>query len=164
MRTLLVASIIVAVALGLVAVYVLRNPDIPNELATVTQNAKSTIHLRADLAVSVEVADTADKRMKGLSGRDPLPENTGLLFIFEEDGYPAIWMKDMLFAIDIIWIDAQGQIVSIAPGVTPETYPQTFKPAQAARYVLEMKAGYVEARNVQAGDMTDVAKKFPPNR
>lgn len=162
MRTLLVSGIVIALALGLGAAFLIGDPAVPGELNEMTEKAKTTIHLRSDLAVAVEVADTPAERTQGLSGRDPLPENTGLLFIFEENGYPAIWMKDMLFAIDIIWIDEDGVIVSIAPGVTPETYPQTFKPARASRYVLEMKAGYVEARNVQAGDVTDIAEKFPP--
>lgn len=164
MRTLLLGGIVIALALGLAAAFLLNDPAVPGELAEVTQKAKTTIHLRSDLAVAVEVADTPAERTQGLSGRDPLPENTGLLFVFEEDGYPAIWMKDMLFAIDVLWIDKDGTIVSIAPGVTPDTYPQTFKPARAARYVLEMKAGYVEARNVQAGDITDIASKFPTSR
>lgn len=161
MRLALIAGVVAVIALSLIAIFLLREPDLAGEISDVTQNAKTTIHLRSNLAVTVDVADSDEERIKGLSGSDPLPANHGLLFIFNADGYPAIWMKDMNYAIDIIWIDREGTIVSIAPSVQPDSYPQIFKPAQPARYVLEMKAGYVDERNVQAGDQTDIHEKFP---
>lgn len=162
MRALVVAGTAAVIALCLAAFFLLSEPDSASEFSTIVTETKSTIHLRADLAVSVEVADEDDERVTGLSGRDPLPDNHGLLFVFDEDGYPAIWMKDMRFAIDIIWIDREGVIVDIAQAVQPDSYPRTFSPQDEARYVLEMTAGYADARNVRVGDRTDIHEKFPP--
>ena len=54
-----------------------------------------------DATLSIEIADTADERIRGLSGRPSLPEGTGLLFIFDTQGLHGIWMKDMSFPIDM---------------------------------------------------------------
>src|SRR3989344_8905757 len=70
--------------------------------------------------VFVEIMDTAAKRAKGLSGRSSLSENEGLLFVFEEkDIMPAFWMKDMSFAIDIMWIN-DGVVIGISENALPE--------------------------------------------
>lgn len=162
MRALGITFFFCALLLGGVALLVVRDPDIAGELGMATKTARTTIHLRESLALSVKVADTPTARVTGLSGSAPLADNHGLLFVFEEDGYPAIWMKDMRFAIDIIWVDREGEIVDIAQNVSPDSYPQTFKPRAPARYVVEVNAGYVESRSVVVGDQTDIAKKFPP--
>src|SRR3989338_5701660 len=57
-----------------------------------------------DQAVRVTVADTPESRERGLSGRDGLASDEGMLFVFQNDGYHTFWMKDMLFSIDIIWL------------------------------------------------------------
>lgn len=162
MRTVTFAIFFVILVLGGLAFLSMQDPDVAQDLARGVRSTRTSIHLRPTLALSVEVANTDAARVKGLSGRDPLPENQGLLFVFEEDGYPAIWMKDMRFAIDIIWINREGEIVHIEESVTPGTYPRTFKPAAPARYVVEVNAGYADARNVRVGDQTDVAQKYPP--
>src|SRR3989344_8940875 len=54
--------------------------------------------------IFIEIADTQEKQKKGLSGRDNLPEDSGMLFVFKEEGHHQFWMKDMNFSIDIIWI------------------------------------------------------------
>jgi uncharacterized membrane protein (UPF0127 family) len=102
--------------------------------------------------VMVEVADTAAARERGLSGHAPLKEQEGMLFVFESDEHWGIWMKDMHFAIDIVWADAQGKILTIAERAAPETYPQTFSPTAPARYVLELPAGFVERHGIAEGD------------
>lgn len=162
MRAVTFVIFFIVLVLGGLAFLTMQDPDIANDLTRGVRSSRASIHLRPTLALSVEVADTDATRIKGLSGRDPLPENQGLLFIFEKDGYPAIWMKDMRFALDIIWVDRDGEIVHIERNVAPGTYPQIFKPAAPARYVVEVNAGYTEARNVAVGDQTDLAQIYPP--
>src|SRR5437016_1262720 len=53
---------------------------------------------------AIEIADTMMSKMRGLSGRDALSENNGMLFIFNGTSSSGFWMKDMKFPIDIIWI------------------------------------------------------------
>ena len=91
--------------------------------------------------VKVELARTPPEQEKGLSGRTSLPDDHGLLFIFDHADKYGFWMPDMKFPIDMIWIDSNWQIVSIAPSVTPESYPHVFTPKAPASYVLEVSSG-----------------------
>ena len=97
-----------------------------------------------DKEIAVEVAATAETRSKGLSGRGSLEEGTGMLFIFDSPAQYGFWMKDMNFAIDIVWIDEKFHIVDVDKEVSPETFPQVFYPAQEIKYVLELLAGTVD--------------------
>ncbi len=107
-------------------------------------------------AVIVEVVDSAEERIKGLSGKESLEPNQGMFFIFDEPDYHSIWMKDMNFSIDIIWINDQDEIVYIEQNVSPETYPKSFVPKQKALYVLEVNAGFVKKSGIQVGDQITV--------
>ena len=103
-----------------------------------------------DLAVRVELAMTPAERMRGLSGRDEIGTD-GLLFVFPESDYHGIWMKDMRFPIDIIWIDEALTIIHIEHNVQPDTYPKVFRPRTPARYVLETNSHYVETFGYTVG-------------
>lgn len=101
---------------------------------------------------NTEVVKTPQERQQGLSGRQALPANHGMLFVFDTTERWSIWMKDMHFAIDILWLNDQKQVVDIKHSVSPETYPQAFRPLLPARYVLELPAGTAEAANIHIGD------------
>jgi uncharacterized membrane protein (UPF0127 family) len=103
-----------------------------------------------DLSLSVELAKTAAEREQGLSGRDSLTTD-GLLFIFPKSGYPGIWMKNMRFPIDIIWIGADLKIVHIEENVSPESYPKIFRSSVPALYVLETNARFVDTFGIAVG-------------
>lgn len=102
--------------------------------------------------IQVEIADSSAKRVLGLSGREGLAPNSGMLFIFDSDQKWGMWMKDMRFPLDIIWADAVGNIVTIARGISPESYPKVFEPSAPARYALEVPAGWSAAHGVVEGD------------
>lgn len=101
--------------------------------------------------VSVDIADTEAAREQGLSGRTGLMDDEGMLFVFQTDGEHAFWMKDMLFPIDIVWIDASSTVVYVAKNASPASYPTVFRPDTPARYVLELPAGFSDAHNVVKG-------------
>lgn len=118
-----------------------------------------TIELK-EQTIRVSVADTESTRGQGLSGRPGLAADEGMLFIFPQDGEYAFWMKDMRFAIDILWLSAdpsnpsgQAVVVYMAQNVSPDTYPQSFRSDVPARYVLELPAGYAKAHMVSIGDI-----------
>ena len=106
-----------------------------------------------DTRVKVEVADTDIKREKGLSGRESLAENEGMLFVFKEPGTYGFWMKDMNFAIDILWIDKDKRVVEIMQNVAPDTFPETFYPKEPIQYVLETNAGWTNKHDIIPGDI-----------
>lgn len=104
-------------------------------------------------AFTVEIADTPGKRAKGLSGRESLVENRGMLFVFDEPGYYPFWMKDMLIPLDFIWIN-EGRIFQINENIKPEDYPppKFFTPKYPTDSVLEINAGTVKKLNIKIGD------------
>jgi uncharacterized membrane protein (UPF0127 family) len=104
----------------------------------------------------VELADTHEERVKGLSERKSLGEKEGLFFIFDIDDYHGIWMKDMNFAIDIIWLDSTMQIVDFVENVSPDSYPEVYKPEKKARYVLEVPAGFFSKNYLKVNDQMTV--------
>lgn len=110
-----------------------------------------------DNILNIEVADTAETRERGLSGRADLAEGEGLLFVFDTDGYYGFWMKDMNFPIDIAWLDSDKKIIYIEKNISPETYPKVFyaqkdKSPILSLYVLELPAGFLVRNNIQIGD------------
>lgn len=101
--------------------------------------------------VQLELATTSAARSRGLGGRDGLAPDTGMLFVFERDGMYAFWMKDMRFAIDILWLDAAGRVITIQNSVSPDTYPASFVPDAPARFVLELPAGFALVHGIAVG-------------
>lgn len=97
------------------------------------------------------VAQTEAERQRGLSGTATLAENTGKFFVFEKSDMHGFWMKDMNYAIDIIWFDSDMKIVGISQNTAPETYPKVFYPNQNALYTLEIMAGEAERLNLGFG-------------
>ena len=107
-------------------------------------------------SIIVAVADTPEEQYKGLSGRNSLSDNEGLLFIFAKPAYHSFWMKDMLFPIDIIWIGESGQVLDISANIKPESFPETFQPPAPALYVIEVRAGWAEHHRIKVGDLIQI--------
>lgn len=113
----------------------------------------NTIPLRiGEVSVMASVADSMTERIKGLSDTPFLPDNVVKLFVFGTEGEHAIWMKDMNYAIDIIWVTKEGKIVHIENNVAPDTYPESFSSPVPAWYVIEANAGFVVQSSVKVGD------------
>ena len=104
-----------------------------------------------EIPVRVEILDSDEERVLGLSGRDALDEVDGLLFIFPEPEYHSIWMKDMNFPIDIIWIGEDLKVISIDKNVSPASYPKVFRPARPALYAVETNIHYSDTYGIRAG-------------
>lgn len=103
------------------------------------------------VSLRIEYATTVTERERGLSGRESIPNDYGMLFVFPKDDYYGFWMKDTLVPLDIFWLNAQGQVVSIASDVATSTYPNVFYPIEPARYVLETAAGFALTHSIATG-------------
>ena len=101
--------------------------------------------------IPVYIADSPKERSKGLSGREELPENRGMLFVFDNDAKHSIWMKDMKFNIDAVWLDENKHVVDVNKNLVPSSYPKNYSPKTNARYILELPSGQVDARNIAIG-------------
>ena len=112
-----------------------------------------------DASLNVEIARTAEAQARGLSGRESLKEDQGMLFDFETSDIYKFWMKDMKFPIDMIWFDEDRRVVYIQEDATPESYPESFGPNENTKYVLEVVSGFTKKYNIQIGD--EMVFQFP---
>lgn len=109
-----------------------------------------------EVTVSVEIADSPEEQKQGLSGRESLAEDEGMLFIFPDSQRWSFWMKAMRFGLDIIFID-DGQVVEIAREVpVPKEGEDGAKisliPNYPAEWVLEVNSGWAERHGIRVGD------------
>ncbi len=106
-----------------------------------------------DITVEVEIADDLTEQKTGLSNRESLAAGSGLLFVFEEKKVRSFWMKNMQFAIDIIWIQ-DDSVVHLSRNLLPEGANPTnqYSSNWPVNYVLEVNAGFVEANQIEVGD------------
>lgn len=127
----------------------------PDSAGVASESGLVTVTTPRKEVILVELADTAEKRARGLMFRDSLPKDRGMLFIFSEPQHWAFWMKNTRIALDIIWMDGQKRIVYVernVPGCsrTDDGCPQ-YQPTHEAMYVLEVAAGMAEALQLQRG-------------
>ena len=124
-------------------------------------NNQMGIRLPDRSIIKAEIADTEAERERGLSGRTSLAADAGMWFEFEQDGKYSIWMPDMNFAIDIIWISSDFKVVQIANNVLPEPGVSENKlkhyiNQSPARYVLEVPAGTAAAHKLMIGSQFEL--------
>lgn len=105
-------------------------------------------------SIDVAIADTPERREKGLSGIEQLEVGQGLLFKFDTPGQYAFWMKDMRFSIDMVFIDSNMNVVEVIPNISPDTYPQAFSSKKKEYlYVLELGSGEAAKLNLEEGQV-----------
>lgn len=102
----------------------------------------------------VEIADDEPERQQGLMYRQPLADDRGMLFQFEAAAERSFWMKNTPSSLDIVYISADGRIVSIAAHTTP--FSEAPVPSYgAAKGVLEVRAGRMSEIGAKAGDRVE---------
>jgi hypothetical protein len=100
----------------------------------------------------IEIAKTNQELTRGLSGRACIRPNRVMLFDFGFNGYHGIWMKDMNFPIDIVWLDDSKVVIKVLKEVEPSTYPTVYSPNRQARYVLELPSGTSSRLGISVSD------------
>ena len=99
------------------------------------------------------VMRTDQQLEEGLSDTDSLPTDEAMVFVFKADGKWPMWMKDMSYPIDILWLNSGKQVVHIVKNAQPSSYPKTeFIPDSPSRYVIEIASGMVDGTGVKIGD------------
>lgn len=132
-------------------------PDAPREQPIVEPEFHGPRAIVNGKVLSLEIADSPEERRVGLSFRDPLPENHGMLFIFGREQAYSFWMMDMKFSLDIIWIDSDGIVVHIENEVPPcSAACPSYQPNVSALYVLEVNAGFADSIDLRAGTFIDL--------
>ena len=102
-----------------------------------------------DKEYNVEVARTEEEKIKGLQEKESLGENEGMLFIYDEPQELAFWMKDTAIPLDIVFIDEDGEVISVQQG---QPYDETLLEEDGVMYVLEVN----QNSGIQPGDELDI--------
>lgn len=111
-----------------------------------------TIQTRHGLAhLTVEIADTPDTREIGLMCRTRLADSRGMLFDFRQVQTVAFWMKNTLIPLDMVFIDADGQVVNVAHEARPMDETPIYSRGPILG-VLEIGGGRAAALDIQPGD------------
>lgn len=99
------------------------------------------------------LALTAKERAQGLSGTSKLNRSEAMMLVFDRDDKWGIWMKDMRYPLDIIWLNDEQRVVYLVKNAEPDSYPdRVYKPKTPARYVLELPAGAADSAGIKYGD------------
>ncbi len=119
-------------------------PNAPTEALTIdTANG--------EVRFNVEIADDENERNHGLMYRDPLPDDRGMLFHFQEPEMASFWMRNTPSSLDIIFIGVDGRILNIAERTTP--FSEASVPATGmTRGVLEIRGGRARELGIAPGD------------
>lgn len=100
--------------------------------------------------VEVAIADEENERNQGLMDVRDLPKDKGMLFIFEESEPRSFWMANTPLALDIIFVNADHEIVRIHHNTKP--FSETnFESGKPAKYVIETNAGFTISHDIQEG-------------
>lgn len=123
-----------------------KDPEYVN--VSVVRSGSTVATFKAELAV------TREERAQGLSGRVSLKDGHGMLFIFPEPGFYEMWMPDMNFPLDFLFIDESKTIVAIHENMQPCAYRDDCPSIWGGivLYVLEIPAGSVERYGIRLGD------------
>ncbi len=105
---------------------------------------------------NLEIAKSEAEHVKGLSGRNKLPLNSGMLFVFNSPQIQCFWMKDMNFNLDILWLDSSKHIIFIKQNLPPSSYPNSYCSDIPAKYVVELNAGETQAHNIKLAQTVDL--------
>lgn len=115
-----------------------------------------TVHVKAH-TFQAEVAVTPVETAKGLMFRKDLPKDRCMMFVYAEDGYHAIWMKNCLISLDVAWVDADGRVVELAERVPPcspiwgDNCP-AYGGTVPARHFIEFPVGTFKRLGLKKGD------------
>ncbi|MGD9850481.1 MAG: DUF192 domain-containing protein [Nitrospirales bacterium] len=124
-------------------------------------NERAKIFTPTGVSLSVEIAETVDKRSQGLMYRKSLEADQGMLFIFPEMGYWTFWMKNTLIPLDILWMDESGKILHVESHVPictkkDDSCPRYYSTRESI-FVLEIQAGRAKELGLTPGTRMSLA-------
>lgn len=103
---------------------------------------------------NVKEVTTPEDKAKGLSGVESLPEDEGMLFIFDPPEDVKFWMKNTLIPLDIIFINEDQEVVKVHQGIPND---ETLIEVPNIAYVLEVNAN----SGIKVGDELELEEDAP---
>lgn len=99
----------------------------------------------------VEVADTEERRQRGLMFRETVPADGGMIFIYDPPQVAAMWMKNTLIPLDMVFVDTEGEIVHVASHTTPHSL-EPISAGVPVSAVIELNGGSCDRLGIRVGD------------
>ena len=103
-----------------------------------------------------EIAKTISQKSLGLSNRNTLCKNCGMIFVYSSENIYPFWMKDTLIPLDIIWLDKTGKIVTYHNALPEPKVPLTklknYKNSSPAQYIMEINSHDFDKLKLKIGD------------
>jgi uncharacterized membrane protein (UPF0127 family) len=108
----------------------------------------------SNVPITVEIADTPQASENGLMFRDSLPEDHGMLFIFDQPKKASFWMRNTKIPLSIAYIDSAGKILEIK---SMNPLDETVVPSSSDQiaYALEANQGWFAQHGISSGAMVD---------
>ncbi len=103
-----------------------------------------------------QLADSFVKHMLGLMFRRNIGKDECMLFVFSRESRQGIWMRNMRFPIDVMWIGRGNRVVDLVENATPSSR-QIYKPCEDSKYVLETNAGFIKRNRIKKGEAVRIA-------
>jgi len=104
------------------------------------------------VTIDIEIADTDSARERGMMQREGFPnDRSGMLFPFNQEQPQSFWMSNTPVSLDILFANADSQIVRIAKYTTPFTNKR-YRSGEPAQYVVEVPAGFADSYGILEGD------------
>jgi len=157
------AQVLIPIIIAAVIIGVIGMLSIPKDVKLEQTEFPMGIIKIGNVTLQVQIADTKPLQTRGLMFQEKLPYDQGMLFVFEDEGIRSMWMLNMQFSLDLIWIDSDGRIVHIQKDTQPcksalETMACTFTNGngQEAKYVLEVTSGFVDKFNITENSKLEI--------
>ena len=117
-------------------------------------DTRSLLIVRGDgvqIHIEVEIAATAEQRMRGLMDRSYIAPRSGMWFDFEVSSRVTMWMKGTSISLDMLFVDETGAIIYMQKATEPQSLKRIEAPTPV-RYVLELNAGEAQTYAITVGD------------
>jgi uncharacterized membrane protein (UPF0127 family) len=135
-------------------------PKVPAAPPTVSQSDSGPrVTMPSGAVYRLELARTPEEQQMGLMFRESLPENAGMIFLFNDGGVHQFWMKNTMIPLDMIWLDPEGKVVFISANTPPckaDPCP-SFGPTTPAANVLEIAGGLAKKEKIEVGSVLKFA-------
>ena len=164
MRSLIALGVVLVATIGVIVGIALFLGSVGSDAedsSAIEREPLTVVTAEGDVArLEVEIADTPEERRVGLSGREELEEDTGMLFVFTERGR-GFWMRDTLVPLSVAFLARCGEILDIQ-----DMEPQTSTLHQADEdytFGLETPQGWFEENGVEVGDLVSIPRDHRPD-
>ena len=143
----------------------ISNPAFAQPAATKAAAGADLTHAKLHIAgkiVNVEIADSDEKREKGLMFRKSLRDGDGMLFVFDQEQTLNFWMKNTLLDLAIGYFDSSKKLVDIQEmkSAAMELSPPPYPSKSPAMYALEVPKGWFRRNNVKVGETFSLDKRL----